>query len=218
MKKHCFTTRRIPDDPLWKIFKFSFKKPIIDPALVKNEMVPLSVPMEVPAEVLEPVEIEFELTQPVTLFGRARFGTLDELAIIDEEKSEYISHEQHNLESGRESPTEELRTVEKSTEELHVDEKEKTEQRKFYGERSMEELQVEDGEIDEGESTEQLQKEKKDLGLERGKSCIGSSKELNKSLRQLYRSRNVPVPRPLPSLVELMEASKRVKIGDKSSN
>ena len=47
-------------------------------------------------------------------------------------------------------------------------------------------------------------------------SCIGSSKALNVSLKKLYRSMNVPVPRPLPSLVELMGASKRVKLGSES--
>ncbi|WVZ95531.1 hypothetical protein U9M48_041284 [Paspalum notatum var. saurae] len=43
-------------------------------------------------------------------------------------------------------------------------------------------------------------------------SLIGSSKGLNPSLRRLYRSMNVSVPRPLPSLVELMEASKRPRV------
>lgn len=41
---------------------------------------------------------------------------------------------------------------------------------------------------------------------------IGSSKCLNTSLKRLYRSRNIPVPRPLPSLVRLLESSKRVKM------
>ena len=41
---------------------------------------------------------------------------------------------------------------------------------------------------------------------------IGSSKCLNPSLKRLYRSRNIPVPRPLPSLVRLLESSKRVKM------
>ncbi|TVU06807.1 hypothetical protein EJB05_46842, partial [Eragrostis curvula] len=40
-------------------------------------------------------------------------------------------------------------------------------------------------------------------------TVIGSSKALNASLIRLYRSMNVPVPRPLPSLVELVGASKR---------
>jgi DNA cross-link repair 1A protein len=37
----------------------------------------------------------------------------------------------------------------------------------------------------------------------------GPSKGLNPNLRRLYRSMNVPVPRPLPSLVELMAASSK---------
>lgn len=45
---------------------------------------------------------------------------------------------------------------------------------------------------------------------------IGSSKSLNASLKRLYRSRNLPVPRPLPSLVGLLESSKRVKMRSSS--
>ncbi|KAJ6815136.1 5' exonuclease Apollo [Iris pallida] len=54
------------------------------------------------------------------------------------------------------------------------------------------------------------------LVLEEDTSCYGSSTKLNASLRNLYRSMNVPVPRPLPSLVELMGGSKRVKVGSES--
>ncbi|PAN33256.1 hypothetical protein PAHAL_6G006200 [Panicum hallii] len=43
-------------------------------------------------------------------------------------------------------------------------------------------------------------------------TTVGSSKSLNASLRRLYRSMNVSVPRPLPSLVELMGASKRPRV------
>ncbi|CAA6660370.1 unnamed protein product [Spirodela intermedia] len=44
-------------------------------------------------------------------------------------------------------------------------------------------------------------------------SRVGSPSAYNASLRGLYRSMNVPVPRPLPSLVELLEDSKRARIG-----
>ena len=47
-------------------------------------------------------------------------------------------------------------------------------------------------------------------------SCIESSRALNVSLKKLYKSMNVPVPLPLPSLVELMRASKQVKLGSES--
>ncbi|XP_038901492.1 uncharacterized protein LOC120088341 [Benincasa hispida] len=40
---------------------------------------------------------------------------------------------------------------------------------------------------------------------------VGSSKGFNDKFRKLYRSMNVPVPEPLPSLVELMRSRKRAK-------
>lgn len=40
---------------------------------------------------------------------------------------------------------------------------------------------------------------------------VGSSKGFNDKFRKLYRSMNVPVPEPLPSLVELMKSRKRSK-------
>jgi DNA cross-link repair 1A protein len=43
-------------------------------------------------------------------------------------------------------------------------------------------------------------------------TTFGSSKGLNASLRRLYRSMNVLVSRPLPSLVQLMVASKRPRV------
>ncbi|CAO2210410.1 unnamed protein product [Urochloa humidicola] len=54
-----------------------------------------------------------------------------------------------------------------------------------------------------------------DQGSERANdfaTAVGSSKGLNANLRRLYRSMNVSVPRPLPSLVELMAASKRPRV------
>ncbi|CAL5009456.1 unnamed protein product [Urochloa decumbens] len=54
-----------------------------------------------------------------------------------------------------------------------------------------------------------------DQGFEKASdsaTAVGSSKGLNANLRRLYRSMNVSVPRPLPSLVELMAASKRPRV------
>jgi DNA cross-link repair 1A protein len=45
-------------------------------------------------------------------------------------------------------------------------------------------------------------------------TAVGSSKGLNASLRRLYRSMNVPVSCPLPSLVQLMAASKRSRVSN----
>ncbi|CAN4114502.1 unnamed protein product [Withania somnifera] len=42
-------------------------------------------------------------------------------------------------------------------------------------------------------------------------SAVGLSTSYNPSLRKLYRSMHVPVPRPLPSLTQLMNATKRAR-------
>lgn len=49
-------------------------------------------------------------------------------------------------------------------------------------------------------------------GFKKDASCARSSKSFSQSLKRLYRSMNVPVPKPLPSLVDLMNASKRARI------
>ncbi|KAB8107097.1 hypothetical protein EE612_041664 [Oryza sativa] len=60
--------------------------------------------------------------------------------------------------------------------------------------------------------TDQENSKVPDKGSSDSSNAIGSSKGLNANLRKLYRSMNVPVPRPLPSLVELMAASKRPRV------
>ncbi|KAG8086615.1 hypothetical protein GUJ93_ZPchr0010g8555 [Zizania palustris] len=57
-----------------------------------------------------------------------------------------------------------------------------------------------------------LETEATDKASSDSSHAIGSSKGLSADLRRLYRSMNVPVPRPLPSLVELMGASKRPRL------
>jgi DNA cross-link repair 1A protein len=59
------------------------------------------------------------------------------------------------------------------------------------------------------EAAEDGKKSDRDFGERAGDTSTvnGPSKGLNPNLRRLYRSMNVPVPRPLPSLVELMAAS-----------
>ncbi|KAJ3678068.1 hypothetical protein LUZ60_001871 [Juncus effusus] len=267
VRRNCYTTRLRLDDPLWRILRLEVvKKTVSVPDLIERESFEQLVPLEKDEEILEPIEIELEITPPITLFGRARFGLLDdECEVLDEEKSEYISCEGiddlsdgESLDKGKSEyvscSCEEssllldgekfsdsnrgLEVVRKSTEELEVQEREnkgreKNEERENKGREKNEEREnreqvlIEDGKYD----GERVNKASSDVGkieevresnvveFERGREfCVGSSKNLNESLRRLYRSRNVPVPRPLPSLIELMEASKRVKMGYKSPN
>ncbi|OEL15630.1 hypothetical protein BAE44_0023348 [Dichanthelium oligosanthes] len=67
---------------------------------------------------------------------------------------------------------------------------------------------------EEGTTTSEIRKNSDEVSERASDSStvIGSSKGLNANLRRLYRSMNVSVPRPLPSLVELMGASKRPRV------
>ncbi|WOK94599.1 protein artemis [Canna indica] len=56
------------------------------------------------------------------------------------------------------------------------------------------------------------------IDIKKDTLSIGSSSAFNPSLRKLYRSMNVPVPRPLPSLTDLLENCKRAKNNAGSSN
>lgn len=54
--------------------------------------------------------------------------------------------------------------------------------------------------------------EHREIGVGKSVSSSGSMNCFNSSIRKLYRSMNVSVPRPLPSLMELMNAGKQAKI------
>ncbi|KAK9110399.1 hypothetical protein Sjap_018459 [Stephania japonica] len=68
------------------------------------------------------------------------------------------------------------------------------------------------------EGTVELELEKSEEGIDFEKGTAHSSrwspeKNYNDCLKRLYRSRNIPVPRPLPSLIELLNDTKRAKRG-----
>ncbi|PHU00370.1 hypothetical protein BC332_30157 [Capsicum chinense] len=67
------------------------------------------------------------------------------------------------------------------------------------------------GEVLDIKSKESLMHTETEYGI--SESAVGLSKNYNPSLRKIYRSMHVPVPRPLPSLKELMNATKRARRG-----
>ncbi|XP_006350962.1 5' exonuclease Apollo [Solanum tuberosum] len=124
---------------------------------------------------------------PVTLFGRARFGL----------NSSYFKHEE------KEPILPDENAVIRCSDELEVISLKK------------EEVVVEAGKaLAVSESLDIMSKES--LMHTETENCIfesavGLSNSYNPSLRKLYRSMHVPVPRPLPSLTELMNATKRAR-------
>ncbi|XP_077224472.1 DNA repair metallo-beta-lactamase family protein [Tasmannia lanceolata] len=175
--------------------------------------------------------------RPITLFGRARLGFQNSNQLQDEKKNVTIGTDLSQAGTNKTNKTEwQLSSFqEASVSEVQIGKSEEI--------CCREELSLQDSNIihEEKKATsintdqfwsvtnktaEQLSSLKEDIvagvefektndkgiGVEK-KSFIGSSRSLGASLKKLYRSMNVPVPRPLPSLVELMGANKRVKFG-----
>nr|CAD1818187.1 unnamed protein product [Ananas comosus var. bracteatus] len=216
VKKHCYKTKLTPDDPLWKLFKLSpVKKSASKPVSKEtpkthdfsdqNESQLKDLP-------ISPRELKnFELSPPccaepsVTLFGRARLGLEDDNAFIQEEKSKrFIANEETETEL---SHAQHVTLVEQAA----ANKSESSDTAAAVEELSSTGESTQVSSVGNSELTADESEFRKDMVF------YGSSKGYNPSLRRLYRSMNVPVPRPLPSLVELLETSKRVKIGSGSN-
>ncbi|XP_004288106.1 PREDICTED: protein artemis-like [Fragaria vesca subsp. vesca] len=233
VKKHCLTSRISPTDPLWKLLDFSMEPSSVADVSIEIVGTPAS---EEPNQ--SPADSQLQLINksaspkkffsfspprkrpPVTLFGRARFG-FEESA---------IQHKEKKIVYLKDKPFQEVdnRVGAKLSGEGGVNSEQrccsKTLVKKV--EENANELQCEKpGEIKSelelahlsswDEDNQKYEPEKKrPIELEARKvscSLIGSSKCFNERVRKLYRSMNVPVPQPLPSLVELMNARKRAK-------
>uniref|UniRef100_A0A0E0CB50 DNA repair metallo-beta-lactamase domain-containing protein n=1 Tax=Oryza meridionalis TaxID=40149 RepID=A0A0E0CB50_9ORYZ len=188
------------------------------------------------------LELKFVPSPPVqepdiTLFGRARFGS-EEIDIMKEE----LCNQRIAVEGARAYSTaylicdgsSEVETCPNSGTDFVIEQASKSQQGYSGSEdevpscqraasprqlesRSIQSLPI--GEcslspvVDNPKKSEVVIEREETTDCERGTLCvIGSSKCLNASLKRLYRSRNVPVPRPLPSLVGLLESTKRMKM------
>lgn len=172
---------------------------------------------------------------PVTLFGRARFSLHDSnflyegkivstgdnpLSVVDKKKDVSVTQNtnedsENRLENKPEAEESSLRckklarteTCEKRLE-FKLDASDTAMQSEEMRWDTHHEYRCENKQVDE---TTSMQCEKL-MKTETHSKCsysVGSSKSYSDSFRRLYRSMNVPVPRPLPSLVELRNASKR---------
>jgi len=121
---------------------------------------------------------------PVTLFGRARLGL----------NGSYFKHEE------KEPILPDENAVIRCSDELEVISLKK------------EEVVVEAGKTSAVSETVDMRSKESLMHTETEncivESAVGLSNSYNPSLRKLYRSMHVPVPRPLPLLTELMNATK----------
>ena len=203
VKRHCFTARLSPSDPLWKLLDISVEISLVKDGSIKSlgcspaleELTQSSGVSQIQVEKISTSQKEnFKLTSPakrppVTLFGRARLGI-------------------------QESPQSEKKNLKKDEPSEAVDYK--LDQESICQEEKVSEVATKGPLMNNpllGVNGTQCEKlvEKKSEVQKGSPSPIGSSKFFNERLRKLYRSMNVPVPQPLPSLVDLLNSNKRFK-------
>ncbi|KAA8531073.1 hypothetical protein F0562_005782 [Nyssa sinensis] len=204
VNKHCFGTQLASDDPLWKLLDICLEDSSNSDVSIEGvsclPMVEVLTQTTADSQ-LQPVNISTNPTQllslsppskgpPVTLFGRARLGLPDSTSL----------HEKKIVSTKDESPPHNVSDIIEP--DLSVQEEDVLEVK-------CQKMLVNKVDVAEVQCEKSVEKETKIHRITY--SPTGSTKSFNESFRKLYRSRNVPVPQPLPSLVELMNANKRAK-------
>lgn len=203
VKKHCFGTQVASNDPIWKLLDITMEaSPSVDASakgvscspVVEGPTQTYVEPQFHPIKVPTGLKGLIKLSPPsknVTLFGRARLGL-------------------HDISFSHKGPK--VVTIKNDPPQIVAN---KVEQEFLF--------QAEDAEVKckklenktDTDGTEVQCLKSVDKETEVGKNAssliIGSSKGFSEGFKKLYRSMNVPVPQPLPSLVGLMNSNKRAK-------
>ncbi|KAL4378421.1 hypothetical protein GQ457_02G017600 [Hibiscus cannabinus] len=224
VRKHCLDSHVSSDDSLWKLLDIDMKAcpPVNSP--VKTVACPPMVegPTQNCAEpVLKPIISSSSPSKrpPVTLFGRARLSLQDPgflpeeksistttrdkpLCVVDKMKQVFViqsteedSEKRLEMKEGSAVQCEKLATMESVEKRLEnkLDAVDNLLQSEEIG---WDAYRCENKQVDEIENLTR-------------KETIGSSRGYSENFRKLYRSMYAPVPKPLPSLVQLRNATKR---------
>lgn len=205
VKKHCFSSHITSSDPLWKLLDIGVEAYSNLDASVK--VVGCSPMMEGSSKTcaesqLQLVKIsaatqkeQLDLSTPserppLTLFGKARFGFQDSTFQHEQEKTMVMKSDPQQIVTNRAEN-------ESSSQDVELE-----------CENSLEKkIEVDVTEV----PSEKLVEKETEVCKIASQAPIILSRGFNESLRNLYRSMNVSVPQPLPSLVELMNSNKRAK-------
>lgn len=237
VRNHCFTTKLTREDPLWKLLNISAEK-----SSPSRASIPLVSANEAASSALaaptlkapecnhsSPRKLSLNLSppsckRPITLFGKARLVLQDSCPLHEQktkiEGSLFSSQEKSAAEVIQfEKPKDVMlgrkRIILPDSNVLHEENKLVCAKTDFSGDiicKTAERCLSSQEDID-AEGQFEKSKGHRETDEEKSAPCIGLSKRFDASIRKLYRSMNVPVPRPLPSLVELMGVGKRIKIG-----
>ncbi|XP_061368306.1 uncharacterized protein LOC133311294 isoform X2 [Gastrolobium bilobum] len=205
VKKHCFNTKLALNNSMWKLLDMTAETSDDVDALVKSvscypvlEGTPQScaqtkspVKQSTDAKATEELSLPGK-SFPVTLFGRARLSLQDvgfsrggcNILPVDVPPQTVSSDGRQEFLDFVEDTEVKCERSPEGKEDLHI-------VKKYQQSEVQEDTRVH-------KSASYLN--------------VGSS-GLSESVRKLYRSMNVPVPQPLPSLVDLMNSNKRAKRG-----
>jgi DNA cross-link repair 1A protein len=199
VKKHCFGSRFASNDPIWKLLDIAEASPgvdvplkVVSSSLGEGHTETYVEPQFEPVKVSTGMKGLIKLSPPskrVTLFGRARLGLQDFSFSHEEPRVVSINNDPPQLAANKvkEFSLEEDAEVKCKKSEIKTDV---------------------DGTVVQCQKSVDTETE---VCKNSSSLTIGSSKSFNERFRKMYRSMNVPVPQPLPSLVELMKANKRAK-------
>ncbi|KAF4377152.1 uncharacterized protein LOC115714350 [Cannabis sativa] len=223
-KKYCFTTRLSLKEPLWKLLDINVEASSVEDVLAKTSACSLAALEDITQSSddsqLQLVKIStsqkenFKLPSPakrppVTLFGRARLG-LQESPLLQQKKS--TKKDEHSQTDDK-FPQESLNEVTKE-ESLVINPPEYVNEiqcKESLYEVTREEPLV----INPSKDVNEIQcKEPVEIETEvqsGTRTPIGPLKKFSEQLKRLNRSMDVPVPRPLPSLEDILNLNKRFK-------
>ncbi|CAH9109818.1 unnamed protein product [Cuscuta europaea] len=203
VKKHCFTLKRDMDDPFLKLLEIDVcasSQGIPEEASVTSDVTSegnskiLTQLAVSPSREVQHISLPRKKRSPVTLFGRARHGMVDPSFAEEVNKASKVSDKNH-------ASVEIKIDLSKSKESKNGSSENVT----MEGEETWE-LEMHNYKPEECNSTDDLKEQQRSVS---DITPNGSSKSFSASLRRFYRSMNVPVPEPLPSLVERMNANKK---------
>ncbi|CAI9763419.1 unnamed protein product [Fraxinus pennsylvanica] len=201
VKKHCFKNQGASDDSLWKLLDIgvaasSVASDISNKSLSGSSEVektsesyvePQSEPIVISSSQRKRLSVSPPSKRPITLFGKARLGLQE--SVLGQDVEEIVSTSSNHAERV-------------STETVNAS---------FQQDEVVEMNSVKSLEIKISVGFKETKCQSTEIKKCDDVSPIGSSKSYNANLRKFYRSMNVPVPRPLPSLVELMKLNKGAK-------
>ncbi|XP_047332676.1 5' exonuclease Apollo-like [Impatiens glandulifera] len=200
VKRRCFDMKLAHNSHIWKLLDIDVEVPTNSAASIENSSHTsgLDDSSQVKAEEtvrrkLTPQKLQIKLSpqsksSPITLFGRARIG-IENVSHMHEAKVSLI---------GVSSQVEQKVTLSEENRSKIRNKDESIDIRLVVDE--MRCKNPVEAEIDE------ISPDKDGIAMN-----VASTECFGKSFRNLYRSMNVPVPQPLPSLVELMNTCKRAK-------